>query len=120
MEGIVLSIGAKDYQLNFQFKALRFITEKLGFDSFGKVQEQILELGFDKIGNDLTYPQYDYLSKLVLFAIQSNQANKAARLNQDTVNEFLFNNLQQTGEVLKLFTDALYKRMGKQVQNPKI
>ena len=119
MEGLDLNIGKKDYNLNFQFKALRFITEKLGFDSFGKVQEQIIELGFDKIGTDLTFPQYDYLAKLVLFSIQSNPANKAARLNQDTVMEFLFNNLEETGAVIKLFTDALYKRMGKQTQNPK-
>lgn len=118
MKPATVNINKKEYTVKFEFKALRYITEAFGYDSFGDVQQQLLDLGFDDIKTDLTFKQYDFLGKLVLYSVQSNTSNKATRLKHEDVVEYLFNNLDKTTEVLQVFSDAVYKRMGKMTPNP--
>ena len=119
MSTLTITINTKDYLVGFEYKAAKFITEKFGYESYGDVQQELIDSGIDNIKLDLSFKQYHFLAKLVLFSIQSNPANKAKSLNLDTVEAYLFSHIDVSMDVINLYMDVTYKRMGKLQPNPK-
>ena len=119
MNTLTLEISSKKYIVGFEYKAARYITEKFGYESYGDVQQELIDSGIDNIKLDLSFKQYEFLGKLVLFSVQSNPVNKAKNLKLDTVVEYLFSRIDVAMDVINLYMEVTYKRMGKLQPNPK-
>jgi hypothetical protein len=112
-----IKVGRKSYDIAFDFKSIKFATEFLNYNSYGDIQKEFLDLGFENVENDLSFPQYEFLAKFICAVIKANPENKAANLKKSVLEEFLFNHLDVTMDVLTAYSNAVMSRMGKLIQN---
>lgn len=120
MKPLTIKIGRKSYCIEFNFGAMKLLSKNLGYNSFGDVQQRMMDLKFDKIKTDLSFEQYDFLGIILSAAIEVHEEN-ATKLSAAKCTEALFNDLEMMAAVMQLFSDAVFKRLGKtnQVQPSK-
>lgn len=111
-----IKIGRKLYYIQFTYRSMKLLTEAFKLESFGDVQQKMIDLNFDKIKLDLTFKQYDFLGQVLLSGIHADVKNEDVKLTIETCTEALFNDVEKTTEIMTHFSKAVFKRLGKNLK----